>query len=55
MLYEPKPEKKSVQAKLREDFQKNIQLFINLMKVKKDVFLKFRKNKELENSNQEKK
>jgi len=55
MLYEPKPEKKSVQAKLREDFQKNIQLFINLMKVKKDVFLKFRKKRELENSDQEKK
>ncbi|WP_209328869.1 GNAT family N-acetyltransferase [Lunatimonas salinarum] len=45
MLYEPKPEKKSEIKKLRDDFQKNVKLFIRLMKIKKHVFLKFSRRK----------
>lgn len=46
MLYEPKPEKKSAQKKMREDFQKNLKVFIRLMRIKKAMFLNFnRKSK----------
>lgn len=49
MLYEPKPEKKSAHQKLREDFQKNLKLFIRLMKIRKSVFLKFSRRRAEEN------
>ncbi|EON76563.1 hypothetical protein ADIS_3013 [Lunatimonas lonarensis] len=48
MLYEPKPEKKSEIKKLRDEFQKNVKLFIRLMKIKKHVFLKFNRKRVVE-------
>lgn len=45
MLYEPKTKKKSKQKKLVEDFRKNIQIFIRLVKIKKAMFLNLGKAK----------
>ncbi|WP_114749189.1 GNAT family N-acetyltransferase [Pleomorphovibrio marinus] len=54
MLYEPKTKKKSKQKKLVEDFRKNIQIFIRLVKIKKAMFLNLGKPKSSEEEKKEK-
>lgn len=54
MLYEPKNKKKSKQKKMVEDFRKNLQIFIRLVKIKKAMFLNLGKSKPAEQPKKEK-
>jgi hypothetical protein len=54
MLYEPKNKKKSKQKKMVEDFRKNLQIFIRLVKIKKAMFLNLGKPKSTEQPKKEK-
>ena len=54
MLYEPKTKKKSKQKKMVEDFRKNLQIFIRLVKIKKAMFLNLGKSKSTNQPKKEK-
>lgn len=54
MLYEPKNKKKSKQKKMVEDFRKNLQIFIRLVKIKKAMFLNLGKSKPMDQPKKEK-